>query len=768
MRSRSACLAVALVFVLCRSSFANESSEQTLGHYLETINSAGLRIIYTSELVTDDLTLPADVAPATSVTDIESVLQRFGLTLKPGPSGSYIVTRSGDGIAERTDPVVDEPTPIPEIIVSTSLHRLDHSQPSTPTYVDKELATRIPTTAGEVVRLVDRLPGTANGGVSARTHVRGGEVNEVLFLFDGLRLYEPYHLKNFQSIATIVNAGAIEGMDFFTGAYPAKYGDRMSGVLDIAMRSPEGPRETELELNFFNASALSTGIFGSERQGEWLVTARRSNLDVVVDIVDPEIGRPAFNDILGHVAWDFGPRLGLSANLLSSFDKISLNDSDRGERTNARYSNIVYWLKWSADWSAVLSSESIVAYSDIADSRSGELALPGIVTGSLDEERDFHTLEFRQDWKWVPSDAWMLSFGFNTKNLDADYVFVSDQVIEAPFATLFDNAPVTSRGYALEPSGGQNAAYAELRLRPVTAWTFDFGLRWDQQSYTTAADDRQFSPRAGVLFQPGEATEIRLGWGQYYQAQEINELQLSDGIDEFFVAQRAEHFVVSVQHGFGYDIDASLSVYQKSFRTLRPRFENVFNTLTLVPELQFDRVRVDPSGAEAFGVELTVTKGAADDDLIWWFGYDWSRILDETESGKIRRSWDQTHTVKGGISWRFRQWNFSAAAEVRTGWPRTVLESTSVSLPDGSSELLLDPSNRNARRFSPYQVLDVRVSRDVPVSRGDLTAYLEVGNITNRANPCCTEFSLSEDNQLLARERHWLPMVPSLGVIWKF
>ena len=187
-----------------------------------------------------------------------------------------------------------------------------------------------------------------------------------------------------------------------------------------------------------------------------------------------------------------------------------------------------------------------------------------------------------------------------------------------------------------------------------------------------------------------------------------------------------------------------------------------------MPELQFDRIMIDPTGAEATGIELTLTRGAPDDDLIWWFGYDWSRIIDETASGKIRRSWDQTHTAKGGISWRYRQWNFSAAAEVHTGWPRTVLESTSVLLPDGSAGLLLDASDRNARRFSPYQALDVRISRDLPISRGDLTVYLEVGNVTNRANPCCTEFSLSEDAELLARERHWLPLVPSLGVVWKF
>ena len=120
--------------------------------------------------------------------------------------------------------------PIPEIVVTSSLHRLQYSRAVVRTRLDRELATRIPTVAEEAVRLTDRLPGTANGGVSTRNHIRGGEANEVLFLLDGLRVYEPYHLKDFQSVATTVNSSAIAGMDFFTGAYPARYGDRMSGV----------------------------------------------------------------------------------------------------------------------------------------------------------------------------------------------------------------------------------------------------------------------------------------------------------------------------------------------------------------------------------------------------------------------------------------------------------------------------------------------------------------------------------------------------------
>ena len=261
---------------------------------------------------------------------------------------------------------------------------------------------------------------------------------------------------------------------------------------------------------------------------------------------------------------------------------------------------------------------------------------------------------------------------------------------------------------------------------------------------------------------------MRFGWGRYYQAQEINELQVSDGVTGFFPAQQAEHFVINFRHQFESGVDANVSVYRKSFRSLQPRFENSFNALTLLPELQFDRIMVDPSGAEALGAEMMLSRGSSDEDLFWWLGYAWSEIEDETPGGDVVRSWDQTHTFKGGLSWRWGPWGFSVAAEAHSGWPRTTMTGETLLQPDGSETLALEVSERNASRYSDFHALDVRVSRDLDVTRGDLTAFLEITNLYDRQNPCCAEYSVRPDGSLTSRDKHWLPLVPSLGVIWRF
>lgn len=746
-----------LLIAICLPGIALAIStwqDRPITELLDSLNAQGHRIIYSSDVVTSGLLIIDEPDLSDPINGLASVLEKHELMLEEGPGGTLLVQIKPAPVVIEETAVASVDIPLPEIVVTSSLHRLQYTQTGTQTYLNRELATRIPAAAEEVARITTRLPGTASGGISTRNHIRGGEANEVLFLLDGLRLYEPFHLKDFQSVATIINSNAIDGIDFFSGAYPAQYGDRMSGVMNMSLRTPQKNSETELSLSFFNTSALSLGTFGDAEQGDWLVAARRGNLDLIADVIDPDAGDPDYQDYLLHTGWEFGPRARLSINALISNDKLTLNDVDRGESARAKYKNQVFWLKWDADWNERLRSTTIFSLSSISDRRIGNLELPGIVSGTLDDLRAFDSIGLKQDWTYAPSANWMLRFGVEGKHQDARYEFSSTKTVTPPFDTILDNQPVDVRAITAAPEGAQYGVYVEYRWQPRPSLTIDAGLRWDQQSYTTASDDAQTSPRLSILYRVDSRTEFRLGWGQFSQAQEINELQASDGIDSFFPAQRAEHVVANLKRRFFKDLHMEVTYYRKSFRAVRPRFENAFNTLTLLPEIQFDRYRIDALSAEAHGAELRVFKGDAHQQYFWWLGYGWSEVRDRTTDGKVMRAWDQTHAIKAGVSWEWGGWGLSAAGEVHTGWPKTTLM-----------------SEPNTGRYSVFHTLDVRVSRDFDLRKGDLTLFLEVSNLYDRQNPCCTEYSIATDAQgpvLIEKEAHWLPLVPSLGVVWRF
>jgi outer membrane receptor protein involved in Fe transport len=130
--------------------------------------------------------------------------------------------------------------PLEEVVVSTSRYPLGASTAGSPVVLDAAALQRLPALGDDSLRAVARLPGAAGNGLSARSHVRGGELDETLVRLDGLRLFDPFHLKDFQSVFSVIDPRLIQSMDVYTGGFPVMFGDRMSGVIDLDSRYLQG------------------------------------------------------------------------------------------------------------------------------------------------------------------------------------------------------------------------------------------------------------------------------------------------------------------------------------------------------------------------------------------------------------------------------------------------------------------------------------------------------------------------------------------------
>ncbi|MEJ2601674.1 MAG: TonB-dependent receptor [Gammaproteobacteria bacterium] len=657
------------------------------------------------------------------------------------------------------------PRALPDLVVTSSLHRLIYATPGSHTFLDRQRLLDLPNLADDPLRAAERLPGVAGGNLSARAHVRGGEETETLVLFDGLRLYEPFHLKDFQNVVSTLEMQAVGGIDYYSGGFPARYGDRMSAVMDISMRRPVAPRQTEVRLDFLNAGITSLGTFEAG-DGEWLAAVRRGNLDLVFNAVNPDLGTPRYLDLLLHAERNVGRDFRVGANALLARDKIGVSDSDASSAADARYDNRYLW--FSVDWFASprLTANTVLSASLIDNAREGYVDRPGVIQGRvIRDERDFRIFGLKQDWEFEYSDDSFWRAGFDLKHIEGEYEYASERRVDPLFATLA-GSPQETRAYSLSPGGAQFSVYAEHRWEITDRLVADLGLRWDQQTYTTAADDEQVSPRVSLLFRPRSGQELRLSWGRYYQAQELNELRVGDGQPEFQEAERSEHLILSAVQ----DLDRfrfRLELYRKRMRSLADRFENLTDPLTLIPELQPDRVRLAPIAATARGAELLVTRRNVGEAFSWWASYAWSEVLDQFPDGKVFRSWDQTHALKFGLDWSFGRWDLSVAANLHTGWPQTRLV-----LVEGDEGPVVMAEPRNRRRYDSFHRLDMRLARQFDLSRGDLEAYLEVTNLYNGRNPCCLEYSqeTAPDGTVVLVEEtnYWLPLVPSLGIVWRF
>jgi hypothetical protein len=340
---------------------------------------------------------------------------------------------------------------------------------------------------------------------------------------------------------------------------------------------------------------------------------------------------------------------------------------------------------------------------------------------------------------------------------------------------MFEDQPESSSlvAYA-EPRGGSYSLYYSDRWRISPKTMLEWGLRWDDQTYTDLASDSQLSPRISLMRALGPKTELRLSWGRYHQSQGIHELQIEDGVTNFWPAQKADHLIVGFRHLIRDKYSLRVEMFRKEMNEVRPRFENYFDPMGLIPEIQPDRVRLDPSSAESKGIEVSIDR--TNGPLTWWATYTLSEATDRINGADEYRSWDQRHAFQGGISWSNEKWDVALATSVHSGWPATDLTLVEDGVDDeGEIEYVAIIGPRNVERLRAFASLDFRVSRRWKLQHGSFMAFLEISNMGNRSNECCLDWDLLEDEDENAGEiglerglDYWMPVLPAIGVLWEF
>ena len=128
--------------------------------------------------------------------------------------------------------------PLREIVVTASASLL-REEPAAAVALDRKQITELPHFGDDLFRAVAVLPGVSGGDFSARFAIRGGLYDETLVLLDGQEIMEPFHLKDFQGVFSILDQEMIGGLELTPGGFTADHGDRMTGVLDMVTRSPD-------------------------------------------------------------------------------------------------------------------------------------------------------------------------------------------------------------------------------------------------------------------------------------------------------------------------------------------------------------------------------------------------------------------------------------------------------------------------------------------------------------------------------------------------
>ena len=726
-------LGIALFLLTAPVGGQQPGSSQTLkglslSAALQRLQQQGLRLVFSSDLVRDDMVVSQEPGGRWPREILDDLLAPHGLRSRPGPAGSLLIVKA----PPRSAPPVVAPKASPGnsdaprghaehvLVQGGDWSHIDGTDPRQS--LDGRSLENLPDHGDDPLLSVARFAGVTGDTDSGGLNVRGGASHETKIVLDGLELYEPYHLKDRGGPISLVDSGAIGSVALLGDSLPAEYGGHLSGVVQMHTLEPSSRPGGEVALASDGARFATAGTAGDSVT--WVASARQGRGNSLLTALNADPGyRPSYWDLFAKVGYRPSPRTSFSFHILGGDDEAEgkngrdLISTVRQPGTfKSRHTNRYEWITAAHTFTPVLFSELMVSHGRVTIDRAGSSPH----AAALDDARSTTVEEIKNDW-WLQSSRHLMKWGFDFKHASADYQYGA---------------------WRLSPHGNDAGVYVADRLRISSRVRVEVGMRWETQTYLRA-NGASVSPRVNADFAVGRRTVVRAGWGRLAQAQRIGELQIEDGSTDFSPPEHAQHGVLSVVHEFANGIQAQLSAYQKRMSDLHPRFENLFNPISLIPEAERDRVRLAPTAARADGLEFSLRSPAVK-PVAWWAAYGLAQADDKLDGSWVARGWDQRHTLNAGVTWiPTTAWVVSAAGHIHSGRPTTPITANGF-------------GSHNSLRLPAYSRIDVRVARSIHIHFTKLDASVTVNDLINR------------ERAIEPWLRQGIPRVVTAGLAWKF
>ena len=421
-------------------------------------------------------------------------------------------------------------------IYSNSALKSEDSQSSTLTLQSeriKEIAVGMP----DILRSMQSMPGiTTNNEFKANYNVRGGNQDENLVLVNGIRTYEPFHIKEAANASVgIFNVDLIKKADIITGGFSAKYGDKMSSVLKIDYR--EGDKDKYSGAASLSLAYLDGFIEGPiGNNGSFIFGARKSYMEYVLSMIDYEdisSAEPSFYDLQGVLSFNLSSRSKILLQMIHAGDDFTYKPnnsfSNRTETENniGNYTSTMIGVRSQN----IISSEAILtAEVNYYDQGDNEYRLFLRDYSSLDRTVErltydtlkIKTIEFKTDLQYQVSNNYQLDLGISYQNIN--YERNSDDIWKIDNSTTY---PGDYGNDAINSKSFKNAAYFE-NIIAVDEFTFNIGGRLD---YFDLNKDLTLSPRLSAAYKFNESTKIRAAWGYFYQSPIYDQILYSESSD---------------------------------------------------------------------------------------------------------------------------------------------------------------------------------------------------------------------------------------------
>lgn len=730
----------------------------------------------------------------------------YSITL---PKGTYKVQLSYLGFQTLTETIVldknitqnfklsEAAESLDVVIITENIEELNIRKPQmSVNALSINTIKQMPVVLGEVdvIKSITLLPGVTNAGEgSSGFNVRGGAADQNLILLDEATIFNSSHLFGFFSV---FNPDAIKDIKLYKGGIPAKYGGRVSSVLDIYQK--EG-NSSEFHMNggigLISSRLLAEGPIKKDK-GSFLLGGRSSYAHLFLPLFD-----------LDNVAYfyDLNTKLSYRLNdnnsiyLSGYFGRDVFELADSFENT---YGNTVVNFRWNHLFSDKLFSNLSLIYSDYYYGLKLDFV-------EFDWESGIRNFNLKYDFKHYISNNFKLEYGLNS----IYYKFNPGEINPTtessginPFKLIdkyaFENAiyldaehrlsDKLSVSYGARLSTFHRLGQDELNVyennNPVI-FNEDLGVYEKADPTGVETFDRSdviesfanIEPRVALAYQLNEYSSLKASYNRMSQYLHLlsntnspTPLDVWTPSGKYIKPQLLDQVALGYFRTFN-DNTYSLEV-EGFYKTIQNRIDYI-DGADLIANNAIEQVILNGE-ARAYGLEVLLRKNEG--KLKGWLAYTLSKSEQRTpgrtsvETGINNGDWyftpfDKTHDISLTASYELnKKWSFSSNFLFQTGQPAT--------FPNGQYEFngIIIPSYeaRNSSRLPAYHRLDLAVNYN-PKPESDkrfkgqwVFGIYNVYNRRNAANISFRENRMSGSNE--AVRLAIFGIVPSVSYNFKF
>jgi hypothetical protein len=645
----------------------------------------------------------------------------------------------------------------------------------------------------DVLKVLQLLPGVQSGGEGQTgLYVRGGSPDQNLILLDGTPVYNAAHLFGFFSV---FNADALNNVELIKGGFPARYGGRLSSVLDISMK--EGNMQEFHGEGAIGIVAAKITLEGPIKKdtASFIFSARRTYLDILAQpFIKSQLAAEGskgsvgyfFHDLNAKLNWKLTSRDRLYLSAYTGYDKFYARIRDKesgGDYSNTKaglgWGNLTSALRWNrivnnqlfmnthftySKYQFNVGQESEDRYTDQGRSRTDKYSLR-----YFSNIRDF---SLKTDFDYVPSPDHYIRFG-------GQYILHSFRPGALQQKDNFSDQQNQLKS-GVRTLASEASLYAEDDYRLTDRLKVNGGLRLngflvERRFYPSV------EPRLAARYLLTEDWALKAA---YARTTQYIHLLTNSGIglptDLWVPAtaqikpQRAQQWSLGAARTLRIneeDYELSFETYYKPMRNLVEYREGASFLGTIDSEWES---KVTSGKGWAYGGEIFLQKKTG--RTTGWIGYTlaWSkrRFPDLNQNRIFPYKYDRRHDISVVVMHRFSPTlALSGTWVYGTGNATTLSQGRFLLGPDAEFE---DYGERNSYRMRAYHRFDLDLSKTKKKKWGEVVNSFSIYNVYSRRNPYYLYFQRGytnngvEERKPSYRQVSLFPIIPSFSKAFKF